>query len=210
MNVLIKICGMRDVDNIREVLTLSPDFMGFIFYPQSPRYVALPEALRNVRFGQNAQKTGVFVNASKEEIMQKVELYDLQAVQLHGDESVELCSYLKDKGLIVLKAFQIHSAEDFKNTVVYNHEVDYFLFDTKTASYGGSGSKFDWKLLDAYQGDTPFFLSGGIAPEDACAIQQIKHPSFRGVDLNSRFEITPAIKDIKLLQQFINQLNQLN
>lgn len=199
---------MRDVDNIRDVLTLAPDFMGFIFYPESPRYVASPEALKHIRFGQNAQKTGVFVNASKEEIMQKVELYDLQAVQLHGDESVELCSFLKDKGLIVLKAFQIHSAEDFKNTVVYNHEVDYFLFDTKTASYGGSGSKFDWKLLDAYQGDTPFFLSGGIAPKDACAIQQIKHPFFRGVDLNSRFEITPAIKDIKLLQQFINQLNQ--
>jgi phosphoribosylanthranilate isomerase len=209
MNVLIKICGMRDADNIREVLTLTPDFMGFIFYPKSPRYVASPEALKHIRFGQNTTKTGVFVNASEEDIMQKVELYDLQAVQLHGDESVDLCSFLKNKGLIVLKAFQIHSAEDFKNAARYNRQVDYFLFDTKTASYGGSGSKFDWSLLDVYHGDTPFFLSGGIGSDDACEIQKINHPSFRGVDLNSRFETATAIKDYELLQQFIKQLNEL-
>lgn len=209
MNVLIKICGMRDADNICEVLTLTPDFMGFIFYSKSPRYVTSPEALKQIRFGQNTKKTGVFVNASEEYIMQKVELYDLQAVQLHGEETVELCSSLKNKGLIVLKAFQIHSAEDFKNAARYNRQVDYFLFDTKTASYGGSGSKFDWSLLYAYLGDMPFFLSGGIGPDDALAIQGINHPLFRGVDLNSRFETAPTIKDYELLQQFIKQLNEL-
>ncbi|MDD2284292.1 MAG: phosphoribosylanthranilate isomerase [Paludibacter sp.] len=208
MDILIKICGMRDPDNIREVLTLNPDFIGFIFYPKSPRYVASPETLNNIRFGQKTQKTGVFVNASLEEIMQKVKLYDLQAVQLHGEEPVSLCCSLKNRGLMVLKAFQIHSEEDFNSTSVYNHQVDYFLFDAKTISYGGSGSKFDWSLLDAYQGDTPFFLSGGIASDDLDAIKKIRHPGFRGIDLNSRFETAPAIKNYMLLQQFIKQLKQ--
>jgi phosphoribosylanthranilate isomerase len=209
MNVLIKVCGMREPDNIREILTLDPDFLGLIFYPKSSRYVTSPTIINNIRFGQNTKKTGVFVNATEDEIMQKVKLYELQAVQLHGEESVVLCRSLRNKGVLVLKAFQIYAAEDFEDTLLYNDQVDYFLFDTKTASYGGSGSKFDWSLLDAYHGNTPFFLSGGIGPDDVQAIQKINHPLFRGVDLNSRFEIAPAIKSYKLLQQFIKQLNSL-
>lgn len=209
MNVLIKVCGMREPDNIRDILTLDPDFLGLIFYPKSSRYVTSPTIINNIRFGQNIKKTGVFVNATEDEIMQKVKLYELQAVQLHGEESVVLCRSLRNKGILVLKAFQIYAAEDFEDTLLYNDQVDYFLFDTKTASYGGSGSKFDWSLLDAYHGNTPFFLSGGIGPDDVQAIQKINHPLFRGVDLNSRFEIAPAIKSYKLLQQFIKQLNSL-
>lgn len=209
MNVLIKVCGMREPDNIREILTLDPGFLGLIFYPKSSRYVTSPTIINNIRFGQNTKKTGVFVNATEDEIMQKVKLYELQAVQLHGEESVVLCRSLRNKGILVLKAFQIYAAEDFEDTLLYNDQVDYFLFDTKTASYGGSGSKFDWSLLDAYHGNTPFFLSGGIGPDDVQAIQKINHPLFRGVDLNSRFEIAPAIKSYKLLQQFIKQLNSL-
>lgn len=209
MNVLIKVCGMREPDNIREILTLDPGFLGLIFYPKSSRYVTSPTIINNIRFGQNTKKTGVFVNATEDEIMQKVKLYELQAVQLHGEESVVLCRSLRNKGVLVLKAFQIYAAEDFEDTLLYNDQVDYFLFDTKTASYGGSGSKFDWSLLDAYHGNTPFFLSGGIGPDDVQAIQKINHPLFRGVDLNSRFEIAPAIKSYKLLQQFIKQLNSL-
>ena len=162
MNVLIKVCGMREPDNIREILTLDPDFLGLIFYPKSSRYVTSPTIINNIRFGQNTKKTGVFVNATEDEIMQKVKLYELQAVQLHGEESVVLCRSLRNKGVLVLKAFQIYAAEDFEDTLLYNDQVDYFLFDTKTASYGGSGSKFDWSLLDAYHGNTPFFLSGEI------------------------------------------------
>ena len=203
------VCGMREPDNIREILTLDPDFLGLIFYPKSSRYVTSPTIINNIRFGQNTKKTGVFVNATEDEIMQKVKLYELQAVQLHGEESVVLCRSLRNKGVLVLKAFQIYAAEDFEDTLLYNDQVDYFLFDTKTASYGGSGSKFDWSLLDAYHGNTPFFLSGGIGPDDVQAIQKINHPLFRGVDLNSRFEIAPAIKSYKLLQQFIKQLNSL-
>lgn len=209
MNVLIKVCGMREPDNIRDILTLYPDFLGLIFYPKSSRYVTSPTIINNIRFGQNIKKTGVFVNATEDEIMQKVKLYELQAVQLHGEESVVLCRSLRNKGVLVLKAFQIYAAEDFEDNLLYNDQVDYFLFDTKTASYGGSGSKFDWSLLDAYHGNTPFFLSGGIGPDDVQAIQKINHPLFRGVDLNSRFEIAPAIKSYKLLQQFIKQLNSL-
>jgi phosphoribosylanthranilate isomerase len=209
MNVLIKVCGMREPDNIREILTLDPDFLGLIFYPKSSRYVTSPTIINNIRFGQNTKKTWVFVNATEDEIMQKVKLYEIQAVQLHGEESVVLCRSLRNKGILVLKAFQIYAAEDFEDTLLYNDQVDYFLFDTKTASYGGSGSKFDWSLLDAYHGNTPFFLSGGIGPDDVQAIQKINHPLFRGVDLNSRFEIAPAIKSYKLLQQFIKQLNSL-
>ncbi len=209
MNVLIKVCGMREPDNIREILTLDPGFLGLIFYPKSSRYVTSPTIINNIRFGQNTKKTGVFVNATEDEIMQKVKLYELQAVQLHGEESVVLCRSLRNKGVLVLKAFQIYAAEDFEDTLLYNDQVDYFLFDTKTAFYGGSGSKFDWSLLDAYHGNTPFFLSGGIGPDDVQAIQKINHPLFRGVDLNSRFEIAPAIKSYKLLQQFIKQLNSL-
>lgn len=208
MNVLIKVCGMREPDNIRDILTLDPDFLGLIFYPKSSRYVTSPTIINNIRFGQNTKKTGVFVNATEDEIMQKVKLYELQAVQLHGEESVVLCRSLRNKGILVLKAFQIYAAEDFEDTLLYNDQVDYFLFDTKTAFYGGSGSKFDWSLLDAYHGNTPF-LSGGIGPDDVQAIQKINHPLFRGVDLNSRFEIAPAIKSYKLLQQFIKQLNSL-
>lgn len=209
MNVLIKVCGMREPDNIREILTLDPGFLGLILYPKSSRYVTSPTIINNIRFGQNTKKTGVFVNATEDEIMQKVKLYELQAVQLHGEESVVLCRSLRNKGVLVLKAFQIYAAEDFEDTLLYNDQVDYFLFDTKTAFYGGSGSKFDWSLLDAYHGNTPFFLSGGIGPDDVQAIQKINHPLFRGVDLNSRFEIAPAIKSYKLLQQFIKQLNSL-
>lgn len=206
MDLLIKICGMRDVSNINKILTLEPDYIGFIFYPKSPRYVQSYEAFGGIQFQPHVNKTGVFVNASEEDIMQKVKLYNLQAVQLHGDESVSFCKLLKSRGLVVLKAFQINEIEDFIRTVDYNHYVDYFLFDTKTADYGGSGFKFDWHLLDTYQGDTPFFLSGGIGPDDAPAIKQINHSLFRGVDLNSKFEDHPAMKNYIQLQHFINQL----
>lgn len=206
MDLLIKICGMRDVSNINKILTLNPDYIGFIFYANSPRYVHSYETFGGIQFQTHVNKTGVFVNASEEYIMQKVKLYNLQAVQLHGDEPVSLCKSLKSNGLIVLKAFQINEVEDFKRTVDYNQFVDYFLFDTKSTIYGGSGLKFDWSLLDVYQGDTPFFLSGGIGPDDAHAIKQINHSLFRGVDLNSRFEDHSAMKNYIQLQHFIKQL----
>jgi phosphoribosylanthranilate isomerase len=206
MKLLVKICGMRDAGNIRDVLTLNPDFMGFIFYSKSSRYVDTPDEINLVDFPEKLIKTGVFVNEPFETIMQIVQLYHLQAVQLHGSESPLLCKMLADKGLKVLKVFSIEKAEDFQNTSVYEGLAEYFLFDTKTPVYGGSGTKFDWQLLNNYRGKTPFFISGGISEEDASAIKSLQHPLLYGVDLNSRFEDAPAIKNITTLKKFIQNI----
>ncbi len=197
---------MRDSENIRQVGLLKPDYMGFIFYPQSPRYVGVPEGLVESNMPPSIKKTGVFVNESEDKIMQIVKKYELHAVQLHGNESAFLCKSLKAKGLVVFKAFSIFSKDDFKQTADYDGWVDYFLFDTKTPNYGGSGQQFDWSTLEAYSGATPFFLSGGIGVDDVLAIQRITHPEFAGVDLNSRFETSPGIKDYDLLNSFIEKI----
>lgn len=203
MSLLVKICGMRDPGNIRDILTLNPDFMGFIFYSKSPRFVNNYSEINDIEFPDNLIKTGVFVNETPETIMQIVKIYHLQAVQLHGNESPEVCKLLKNNGLKVIKAFSIAVSDDFNQTSDYEGFADYFLFDTKTPAYGGSGERFNWQLLNYYQGNTLFFLSGGICVDDATAIKSINHPLLLGVDLNSRFEITPAIKNKTLLKQFI-------
>jgi phosphoribosylanthranilate isomerase len=151
----------------------------------------------------NIQKVGVFVNASEEVIFDKIREYDLQAVQLHGDESLDFCRKIKNKGIKVIKAFSIGETGDFKKLNLYENTCDYFLFDTKTSLYGGSGNKFDWKMLSAYTGSTPFFLSGGIAPEDAESIKRLNFPQLFAVDLNSRFETSLGIKDIDKIYQFL-------
>lgn len=206
MNLMIKICGMRDTDNILRISSLQPDMIGFIFYPPSSRFVQSPESVTRILLPKDIIKVGVFVNSTAEEIMQKVNLYDLQAVQLHGNESVDLCKQLKVSELTVIKAFQISALHDFHSTSLYETYVDYFLFDSKTDRYGGSGQAFNWNVLQHYQGNTPFFLSGGIGPEHVAAIQSIRHERLVGVDLNSKFETAPGIKDYDSLQQFIHQV----
>ncbi|MDO9635258.1 MAG: phosphoribosylanthranilate isomerase [Paludibacter sp.] len=206
MDLLIKICGMRDSESIRQVGLLEADFMGFIFYSKSPRYVDDSVELIISNMPPSIKKTGVFVNESEDMIMQIVKKHELHAVQLHGNESANLCKSLKDKGLVVIKAFSIFSKDDFKQTQAYERMVDYFLFDTKTPNYGGSGLQFDWNTLEAYVGVTPFFLSGGIGADDMGAIARIKHPKFTGVDLNSKFETSPGIKDYDLLNSFITKI----
>ena len=207
-SALIKICGMKYSENIAEVAALHPDFMGFIFYPKSPRCAepldvaalnALPAAIK---------KIGVFVNESMENILTAVYKYKLDGVQLHGTELVEMCKKLRAVGLIVIKVFHIAEAYNFKVMKAYEGACDYFLLDTQTNAYGGSGVKFNWTMLDEYTGETPFLLSGGIAPDDAEAIRKIKHPKLVGIDLNSKFEVKPGMKDVKLLKQFLFQLNK--
>jgi len=146
------------------------------------------------------------VNEDLERILTLVYKYKLDGVQLHGSENVKICKQLKEAGLLVLKAFPIAEAYNFKVTVNYEGVCDYFLFDTKTDAYGGSGVKFDWTILDEYKGETPFFLSGGIAADDADAILKIIHPKFAGIDLNSKFEISPGLKNVELLEGFLKQL----
>ena len=197
----IKVCGMRDADNIQAVEQLGIDWMGMIFWPKSSRFVAdvpsyLPKQVRLV---------GVFVDASLVDIRQHVSDYQLDLIQLHGKETPAFAEVLKP--LSVIKAFNISEAEDLKQTKAYEGIVDYFLFDTKGKVVGGNGEKFDWSVLSSYHGETPFLLSGGIGPDDVEAVNSFRHPKCIGIDLNSRFEQAPALKDISKLRNFIKQLH---
>lgn len=203
----LKICGMRERDNVVEIAALKPDYMGFIFYPKSPRFVdTLAWNVVEYLHERAIVAVAVFVNASVESIAQIVEVYGFTHIQLHGSESPEVCAKLRAKGLTVLKAFAIAEPSDLEATKVYQDCCDYFLFDAKTSSFGGSGHQFDWNILFHYSGKTPFFLSGGIGSDDVAQVRNFKHPRLAGIDLNSRFEIQPALKDVGLLQSFINQL----
>jgi len=202
---LVKVCGMREAENIREVEALGIDLMGFIFWPKSGRYVSE----RPAYLPTNCKRVGVFVDEDIETVKRIADDYALDYIQLHGHESPEYCAQLK--GLKLIKAFNIATTEDFKQTEPYTGIVDYFLFDTKGKSVGGNGEKFDWSVLSAYDGNTPFLLSGGIGPDDAEVLTSHSSPLTSkkcvGIDLNSRFEIAPGLKDINKLKDFLNALN---
>jgi len=200
MKKLVKVCGMRDAQNINDLINLGVDYMGMIFYAKSPRFVdEVPTTIGN----KGVKKVGVFVNASEEEIMANVTKFDLQVVQLHGSEEADLCEKLKYQGLEVFKAFGISEDFDFVNVKSFEGVCDMFIFDTKTKSHGGSGKKFNWSKLEEYKGKTPFLLSGGIGPNDIEEVLKFEHESYAGIDLNSGFEIEPALKNIDLLKDFI-------
>jgi phosphoribosylanthranilate isomerase len=205
--LLIKICGMKSPENIRAVAALHPDFMGFIFYPKSPRYAEPLDSAALQALPKSIKKIGVFVNEDMENILTFVYKYKLDGVQLHGTELVEMCKELRKTGLIVIKAFPIAEAYNFRVTKPYEGFCDFFLFDTKTDAYGGSGVKFNWGMLNEYKGEAPFLLSGGIAADDAEAILKIKHPKLVGIDLNSKFEVKPGVKNVELLRGFLSPLN---
>ena len=198
----VKVCGMRDAENIRKVEALGVNMMGFIFYPKSSRYVSE----RPAYLPQKCKRVGVFVDASADDIIKKIHDFSLDIIQLHGHESPEQISHLSllTPHLSIIKAFNIATKEDLETTTPYAGLVDYFLFDTKGPSVGGNGEKFDWSVLEAYHGNTPFLLSGGIGPDDAERILDYHHPKCIGIDLNSRFEIEPGIKDIVKLKTFLN------
>ena len=203
---IIKVCGMRDPENIRDVAAAGADWLGLIFYPCSPRYVGKgDEALRKPFFyeGRKVPKVGVFVDAPFEQLLETALDYALDYVQLHGDESPDLCYSLQKRGVGVIKALPVTTSSDLEPTLAYEGRVDYFLFDTKCEGYGGSGQTFDWSILNAYRGQTPFFLSGGLRPSNLAAIKAFSHPLLTGIDLNSGFEQFPAQKDAVLLSQFI-------
>ncbi|MBQ8055690.1 MAG: phosphoribosylanthranilate isomerase [Paludibacteraceae bacterium] len=203
----IKVCGMRDPQNVAELLELQPDFMGMIFYPKSSRFVTEPEKIAPLVHKTSTKLVGVFVNEPMESIEQKIKDLQLDYVQLHGNETVEYAQQVKALGVGIIRAISVANAEDFDAiSREYERLADYLLFDYKCASYGGSGTKFDWSLLNRYQLNVPFLLSGGIGINDAEACKQITHPMFVGVDLNSQFEIAPAIKDIDALKAFFSRL----
>ena len=206
--LVIKVCGMREAENIREVEALGINWMGLIFWPKSSRYVSeMPDYLP-----QDVKRVGVFVNEDLDTVKKKADDYVLDLIQLHGSESPDYIRTLKAPSSInpltssIIKAFNIATADDFEQTKDYEGLVDYFLFDTKGPSVGGNGVQFDWDVLKDYHGKTPFLLSGGIGPDDAGRIQAFHHPQCIGIDLNSRFELSPGLKDINKLKTFIQAL----
>jgi phosphoribosylanthranilate isomerase len=197
----IKVCGMRDAENIQQLLTLPIDYIGFIFYAKSARFVSgKPE----FSFSSKLKKVGVFVNASKEEITAKIKDFDLQVVQLHGDESPEFCQEIKDLGIETFKALGIDEEFDWATIAAYEGKVDYFLFDTKSKQYGGTGQTFNWEKLKDYHYQTPYWLSGGISLENIKEAASFEDNRLYGLDLNSKFEIEPALKNIQSLTQAIS------
>lgn len=204
--MLVKVCGMRSSDNIRQVELAGPDIMGFIFHPASPRFVAeLPEymPLRCLR-------AGVFVHSDTDSILRTAEAFGLHIVQLHGEGSPELCRRLRGHGLKVIRALGVSSREDLKAAANFEGACDYLLLDTACARHGGSGRMFDWDILESYTGGIPFFLSGGIGPDSAKRIGEVRHPLLCGVDINSRFETAAAVKDAAAVEKFIKEIKQIS
>ena len=240
--MIVKVCGMRDPENIKEVSALGVDLIGFIFHPKSPRFVKmlnseagiLPDYVADelkVEEGKQVKsqgvtstddvskptkkpkRVGVFVDEMPQSIITRVVNFGLDYIQLHGQETRETCENLRatidpdiKPGIQIIKAISVSTAEDIQKYKEYVGAVDLFLFDTKTKLAGGSGRQFDWSVLQAYDGDTPFLLSGGIGPEDAERVKEFHHPKCIGVDLNSKFEIEPALKDVNKLQAFLEAI----
>ena len=200
--MIIKVCGMKEAENIRTIAQADIQWMGFIFYPKSVRYYTAP----SIDLPPKIKRVGVFVDAPLNEMLQKSTCFRLDYLQLHGHDSPALCRNAQASGVKIIKAIPIEKQEDLFQTEMYAACVDYFLFDTKCSGFGGSGKRFNWSLLEGYQGDIPFLLSGGLAPDSLEALRAFVHPRCIGIDLNSGFEITPGIKDYALLNEFINQL----
>jgi phosphoribosylanthranilate isomerase len=199
----IKVCGMHDKDNISELVELYPDYIGFILYPGSKRFVGNNYVVEAF-IPSSISKVGVFVNALINEVLIWTNRLNLDLVQLHGSEHPEYCLEIHNLGLKIIKAFGITPDFDFNILDEYQPYCDYFLFDTKTNLHGGSGLKFDWKILENYTLDTPYFLSGGIESKDIDILSRVKLKNLHAVDINSGFEIAPGYKDISLVNQFIS------
>ena len=194
---------MRDPENLQELLKLPIDYVGLIFYKKSKRFVE--KELPKLDF-KGKEKVGVFVNESHEYILEKSQQYNFVTIQLHGLESPGFCQELKEKNFKIIKAFSVDDEFDFSKTKKYEPFCDYFLFDTKGILPGGNGYTFDLKILKNYKGETPFFLSGGINNTHKNILKELKISQLYAVDLNSGFELEPALKDISLLKKFIEDV----
>ena len=200
---------MREVENIREVALLNPDYMGFIFYEKSPRSFSTPTEIFPSEVLKNIKRTGVFVNASLPFILEKAALYQLNAIQLHGDEKPEICEAIKEQGFEVVKAFGVDEGFDFAHLDSFKKVCDYFLFDTKGVSYGGNGKTFDWEILKQYDNELPLFLSGGLETIHLEKIKELTWLNIHALDINSRFEVSPGYKDLNKIKTFNKSFEQL-
>lgn len=225
--MIIKVCGMRNIDNIKDAVRAGADWIGLIFWEKSPRYVLQhpkdnepttrrSTTNRDVASLKQCKRIGVFVNESPQNIITQIENYNLDIVQLHGEEDNSMIENMRkrivcnnSRNVKIIKAISVRNEDDITTCNKYDKLVDYFLFDTKTPKKGGSGKHFDWDVLNDYNGETPFLLSGGIGPEDAVKVKYFNHPKLLGIDLNSKFETEPAMKDIEKLRLFINQIRQI-
>jgi phosphoribosylanthranilate isomerase len=206
MSFSIKICGMKVPDNIREVAALHPDYMGFIFYPKSPRYAGNLDPETTCSLPEGICKVGVFVNELPDKMLETAQKYGLDAVQLHGNESPEVCYRMKSNHITVIKAISVADKADIAQADYYQTSCDYLLFDTQTKLHGGSGMQYDWNILRYYQGNLPFFLSGGIGPEDAERVLAFRHLRLHAIDINSRFESAPGLKNSELINTFFTKI----
>jgi phosphoribosylanthranilate isomerase len=204
----LKVCGMKYIENIKSVADFNPDYLGFIFYEHSQRNFkgVIPSLPKSIK------KTGVFVNEKVSIVLSTIKKYQLEAVQLHGDESVpyiqELKSQFSDK-IEIIKVVGLNTKVQFEQLIPFENEVDYFLFDTKGKNRGGNGIKFDWSILKGYPFTTPFFLSGGIGSNDVELVKNIKVTGLPiyAIDINSKFEDKPGEKNINKVTKFKNQLD---
>lgn len=220
---IVKVCGLRDSENIRQVAALGVDWIGMIFWEKSPRNVTMipshagiiPDraSLSPLATNNSPLKVGVFVDEMAQNIITRVVNFQLDLIQLHGHETPTLIRNLRRtladiRPVKFIKAISVGSREDIATYKDYADCVDYFLFDTKCPSVGGSGQQFDWSVLDAYDGEVPFLLSGGIGPDDAERVRNFQHPKCIGIDLNSKFETEPAMKDVAAIGKFLNELHR--
>lgn len=199
----IKVCGMRDRNNIRELLALNPDYIGFIFYSKSKRF--MDRSIDGIDF-QNTKKTGVFVDESLSKVRDTAKRYQLDVLQLHGNETPQYCLELKEEGYEIIKAFSVDEEFDFKQSFPYLKVTDLFLFDAKGKQPGGNGITFNWKKLEEYQYPQPFLLSGGISMNHLEELKIFSHPEYVGIDINSGFERSPGLKNIPEIKSFIKEI----
>lgn len=212
----IKVCGMREPENLEQLCSIGPDYVGYIFYPKSKRFVGVsPDPALFKIPPADISKVGVFVNEEMDPLIQMVEEHHLDLVQLHGNESPEYCKKLKSLGIRIIKAISPGggaSGSKLKPLDAANEDykgvVQTLLYDTPGPGWGGSGLKFDWSLLNEQDVTFPYILSGGIGPEDAKAIRELELKNLQGIDLNSRFELSPGVKDIGLLKEFFISLRK--
>lgn len=204
----IKVCGMRDASNIIQVAAHLPDYMGFIHYPASPRFVGSDFSL-TVPIPDTIKRVGVFVDETLEGILRKKDSLGFDHVQLHGNESAALCATLQDQGLKVIKVFAVDDKMDFRVTKLYVPHADYFLFDTKGKYYGGNAKVFDWEVLNRYDQEVPFFLSGGLSADHVEAVSKLRGMNLHALDLNSGIEASPGLKSIEKLTALLSRLPQL-
>jgi phosphoribosylanthranilate isomerase len=206
----LKVCGMRDAENIKELAQLRTDFIGFIFYDKSPRFVGNQLDVEVVQsIPREIRKVGVFVNATVDYILQNVRKYNLQYVQLHGNETPDFCKSLRLKGVNIIKAFRLDESFIFSQLNNYKPHVDFFLFDAKGEGYGGNGITFDWSILKKYDNEKPYFLAGGISLDNLDELANIIAKPY-AFDVNSKFEVSTGIKDIDKIAQLITKMKERN